>query len=667
MEILPEDHELLTRGKVHALPHLFSVLLHEATPESIRGLFMLPALQLLRLDFPAAGAVETLHWTRVDLSALCSLDLLHFRAYAIQVLGGTLPNCWQRMTQLRTFYCFDVRAAWLRGEILESETYPDPLHNCSCHGPNLYQVNTYFVKPKTLAAGGMSYALWLHPGGLPCEVFISHAWAEGVFEFSAGVRSAWPGGHGLTNLYCCLLANPQNLDLEVFLNVDPLMNPFAKALQRASHILVIPNSKISIYSRLWCVYEAYLGTTMEKICLMPATPQLRQQGTSCAKIILTPLLLGIITSLVWQHVIHVDDTTFVFQIMLTCLGLSLLGSLWGIFPPQLTTCTTVARVVHIVVIFIGSAVVLPWWSHAYDASGLVQFLHYFIPLALVAFNMMCLARLDMHHLEFRELAEQAKYLSCQTVQEAACTNPDDERRIRDAICGFEDDVDITVRVLMLAGAYTKDLREAYDSGEDIRGAGILNMKAKVAIGAAVWCLVATDSCTRFARGGIAARRTWMYLNILSVASALSVALGVPLWFRCRPHRPDWLRGTMNVWYLCAVGALLLPYLVGICQGWDELTTISMIARMAYTPQQEPQHFPSVITCIFEVASPPFFALVSVLTGLSGTKSVCRYGPYGQVHRLLDKASRSLSSVVEDGSTTSSSSESEESCACVFST
>jgi len=130
MEILPEDHELLTRGKVHALPHLFSVLLHEATPETVRGLFMLPALQLLRLDFPAAGAVETLrdhptsrlrsvqihgrqdrlHWTRVDLSALCSLDLLHFRAYAIQVLGGTLPNCWQRMTQLRTFYCFV--AAW---------------------------------------------------------------------------------------------------------------------------------------------------------------------------------------------------------------------------------------------------------------------------------------------------------------------------------------------------------------------------------------------------------------------------------------------------------------------------------------------------------------------------------------------------------------------------
>jgi hypothetical protein len=32
---------------------------------------------------------------------------------------------------------------------------------------------------------------------------------------------------------------------------------------------------------------------------------------------------------------------------------------------------------------------------------------------------------------------------------------------------------------MLAGAYTASLRRAYDSGEDIRGAGILNLKWKV--------------------------------------------------------------------------------------------------------------------------------------------------------------------------------------------
>ena len=31
----------------------------------------------------------------------------------------------------------------------------------------------------TLKAGGMSYALMKHPKGLSCDVFISHAWAEG--------------------------------------------------------------------------------------------------------------------------------------------------------------------------------------------------------------------------------------------------------------------------------------------------------------------------------------------------------------------------------------------------------------------------------------------------------------------------------------------------------
>ena len=32
---------------------------------------------------------------------------------------------------------------------------------------------------------------------------------------------------------------------------------------------------------------------------------------------------------------------------------------------------------------------------------------------------------------------------------------------------------------MLAGAYTPSLRRAYDAGEDIRGAGILNLTWKV--------------------------------------------------------------------------------------------------------------------------------------------------------------------------------------------
>lgn len=39
----------------------------------------------------------------------------------------------------------------------------NPFHNDAKHGPNLYRVNEEYVKPVTLKAGGMSYALMKHP------------------------------------------------------------------------------------------------------------------------------------------------------------------------------------------------------------------------------------------------------------------------------------------------------------------------------------------------------------------------------------------------------------------------------------------------------------------------------------------------------------------------
>jgi len=559
----------------------------------------------------------------------------------------------------------DVRAAWLVGEILQSESNPDPLHECSRHGPNLYQVNEYFVKPKTLAAGGMSYALWLHPQGLPCQVFISHAWAEGIFEFGNGVRSAWPGGHGLTNLYCCLLANPQNLDLEVFLNVDPLMNPFAQALQRASHILVIPNSKISIYSRLWCVYEAYLGTTMEKFCLMPATPHARRQGYSCAKVLLIPFLVGLLTSLLWRYAMYPKyGRHCVFKVIFSCLAVTVIAAFWAMVPPQMEKCMAFAKSLHAVGLFLATSVSLLWWELPYDLEpGPADFLHYFIPCGLFIFNMMCLMHLDMQLLEFKQLAEQAQNLSCQTVQEAQCSNRFDEERIRRAIGSFEDDVDITVRVLMLAGAYTASLRRAYDSGEDIRGAGILNLKWKVAIGASLWCACGGDAAARFDLRGIARLPTWKHLSIFSVAFSCLAAIGVPLWLRCSRHGPDWTRGMLHTWYFCSVAALVLPYLVALCQGWEELASMSIMQRMLNAPP----HYPSLITCIFETFSPPFFALITVTSGFIASRTLsCRYGPYGHVRRLFLKASRTFTLRNEQGDcgeeSAQSSEESEECCA-----
>merc|ERR1712190_50981 len=101
----------------------------------------------------------------------------------------------------------------------------------------------------------------LHPEGLQCDLFVTHGWNEGIFEFIDKVLNSWP--RACYHAYCCMLSNPQNLDIGDLISA-PRTSPFAKALFSASHLLVVPNLKGSIYCRIWCVYEAFLGYSENK-------------------------------------------------------------------------------------------------------------------------------------------------------------------------------------------------------------------------------------------------------------------------------------------------------------------------------------------------------------------------------------------------------------------
>ena len=128
-------------------------------------------------------------------------------------------------------------------------------------GPCMYTVNDQYIKPITADAGNVSWALMKNPKGLPCDLFITHAWAEGVFEFIDKVLQSWP--HRAGAAYVCFLSNPQNLDIG-HLIATPEESPFAKALDSSRHVLAVPNRKGSIYARLWCVYEAFLAYSWNK-------------------------------------------------------------------------------------------------------------------------------------------------------------------------------------------------------------------------------------------------------------------------------------------------------------------------------------------------------------------------------------------------------------------
>ena len=53
---------------------------------------------------------------------------------------------------------------------------------------------------------------------------------------------------------------------------SPSKSPFAQALQRSKFVLVVPNSKRSIYTRVWCAYEVFLAYLWNKHIFTASAP-----------------------------------------------------------------------------------------------------------------------------------------------------------------------------------------------------------------------------------------------------------------------------------------------------------------------------------------------------------------------------------------------------------
>jgi len=161
-----------------------------------------------------------------------------------------------------------VLEAHRAGQIPMNPLHPDPRHDDPAVGPNMHNVVQHIVKTQTTRVG-MSWALMKHRGGLEVDIFATHAWNEGVYEFIRKMKSSWPAG--METLWFCCLANPQTWepdDLAALLggpDSDPLKDsPFARALARSKVMVVVPNSSCSIYTRLWCVAEIKVAYDLKK-------------------------------------------------------------------------------------------------------------------------------------------------------------------------------------------------------------------------------------------------------------------------------------------------------------------------------------------------------------------------------------------------------------------
>ena len=341
---------------------------------------------------------------------------------------------------------------------------PDDGDTCYIeYGPTMHTVNEQYIKPVTFRAGKISWALMRHEDGLDCNLFISHAWLEGVFEFLSKVRNSWP--RGLQHAWCCVLANPQNLNIESFL-ASPTSSPFAVALRASQIVLAVPNRRASIYSRLWCAYEAYLAEDEGKTIVIATASHfhhhlkllLRMGGAAIAGACLGRAL-------------------FFFKIRHPMVG-----------APTLIGCSSLLSMLighnelRMVLNCFGQAVV--WFQ-------LTNSFRYFTPkedeilqVSRVCFWLtvsMVFCAMDFDRVQARCAKSEAKLLrrGYTGVEDAECSQAADERAIRSEIGNRADAVNHAIEVLMTAGMSTQNLRDLDRAGVNIKGAAFSEVTGAV--------------------------------------------------------------------------------------------------------------------------------------------------------------------------------------------
>jgi len=136
------------------------------------------------------------------------------------------------------------------------------------HSATMYDINEHILMP-LCALHGKSYARIVNSSALlRVHIFVSHAWAENFDEFVNSVNAAFAHWTKKPTLWICSLALIQSRDPAVIASQvgtgdDPFSAPFSKALAEADKILIVRNSTVNLYDRIWCCWELYIAHRLQ--------------------------------------------------------------------------------------------------------------------------------------------------------------------------------------------------------------------------------------------------------------------------------------------------------------------------------------------------------------------------------------------------------------------
>ncbi|CAE7428918.1 unnamed protein product [Symbiodinium sp. CCMP2592] len=355
----------------------------------------------------------------------------------------------------------EVRRAIATGEIKPPDDGTDNFLDADGHyGPSIYTVTEQHLKPVTDLAGKMSWALMRNPEGLNCDVFISHAWQEGIFEFLSKVMHSWP--HNARHAWCCMLANPQHLDITGLLQ-SPQHSPFAIALQASQTVLVVPNRHCSIYTRLWCCYEAYLAQEQGKVILIARASNWKEIWQA-----MTYMSLAAIVGTLPAWLLDFKEWTDHVNLSLICV----------VVATGVCSMATARNMLRLALNLFGgtmSCFLLVHWQgrlgvYSKQAHPARRSIDYFLGHCWIAALAMTFCFLELDRIHSSNARVEAKQLGrgySGSVVDAVCSCPDDDLRIHREIGGEVEAVDYAIEVLLSAGMSTPTLREVAQKGVSI--------------------------------------------------------------------------------------------------------------------------------------------------------------------------------------------------------
>ncbi|CAJ1448164.1 unnamed protein product [Effrenium voratum] len=375
---------------------------------------------------------------------------------AVSLHESVPPNRWGVTYNDITFLKAEVKARIKRGSL--GPVRPDEMK----FGPSIYMVNDQYIKPITFEAGKMSWALMRNPTGLDSDLFISHAWEEGLFEFVEKVQSSWP--RKARHAWCCMLANPQHLNIERMLET-PQGSPFAVALESATYVLVVPNRQRSIYTRLWCGYEAYLAHNDNKIILIAhSSNRLSMTRVLCVMSACGALgmcLGGLIMKASPNHPKLKMEMSFFnlfmgFAVLAGALSLMCRNHWVRLVANGLGVASSTCALT--------SANAIEWPEHFVSSIGEEGKLVFWSGLVLF-FILMEVDRVNSATIRCAGTELMRHYEG--SITHAKCSLARDEDRIRSQINSHISEVDAAISVLTEAGMSTHALRQADAKGADI--------------------------------------------------------------------------------------------------------------------------------------------------------------------------------------------------------